>query len=93
MGDGLVDHLLRALLQRLVVEHRVSAVEGGRGVGREGVGAHAVDARPCARRAVGRPGHGRDALRRAVDPDHDDFGGTHDVLLVIPVTDNCASLQ
>ena len=45
-----------------------------------------MDARSGARAAISGPFDGGKALRRAIDTDQNDFGRTHDVLLVVAVT-------
>ena len=82
----LFDDLFGTRLQGLIVENGVSAVQGGRRVRGQRVGAQAMDARSGARAAISGPFDGGKALRRAIDTDQNDFGRTHDVLLVVAVT-------
>ena len=85
-GFCLLDDLFGTRLQGLIVENGVSAVQGSRRVRGQRVGAQAMDARSGARAAISGPFDGGKALRRAIDTDQNDFGRTHDVLLVVAVT-------
>ena len=85
-GLCLLDDLFGTRLQGLIVENGVSAVQGSRRVRGQRVGAQAMDARSGARAAISGPFDGGKALRRAIDTDQNDFGRTHDVLLVVAVT-------